>query len=835
MKIGSLIVLIIIVSIQGMAQHVIPLSDNWQMRKAGDQSWMPATVPGCVHTDLLANNAIPDPFIGTNEDSVQWIEREDWEYTCTFTINNKLLHHDFQFLHFEGLDTYADVYLNDSLILQSENMFRSYRIDVRELLHKGDNTLRIYFHSPVNKAALLQAQYPVPLPQDERVFVRKAQYQFGWDWGPRLVTSGIWKPVTLEFDDDLRVRDASFQYTEKENNVVQGMINLSYTSTTVLPYIVTIVETTTGQILFEEEFSHQLPTQNAIPFTFTIPSRWQPYGYGAQSLYHFEVRVHHRRKNYFTKTFSTGFSNIQLHQENDATGSSFYFTVNGEKVFIKGANFIPVHSFPTAATRAQYLNLLSSSREMHINMIRIWGGGIYENEWLYDICDSLGIMVWQDFMYACGMYPDQTVQQTEYNQQVQRLKDHPCIALWCGNNEIDEGWNNWGWQKKYAYTDQDSAWLQSLNIKTFRQQIPEVLFQQQQVKQSYHPSSPTYGWGRKESLTQGDAHYWGVWWGKQPFSTYNKKVPRFMSEYGFQGMPSFSTYQKCTPENQLYLGSPSLKQHQKHPTGFETIAEYMARDFIIPTELKDYIYVSQLLQANGMRVAIEAHRRNMPYCMGTMFWQLNDCWPVASWSVIDYYGDRKAAFYTVKQCYADVMISVLQEDQTVSTWLVNDTPSDMPLTLKYALMTFDGRIIRSDSLPVQLKANSSVQYSELDIKWFLNGYEKNDVVLSISLSDADGQIIAERQHVFVRPADLALKTPEITIDFDAEKPIITITANTFVKNLQLYTDNGELQLSDNFFDLLPNTPKQISLQELPASGLNTLNLRYRNLNTLYAD
>ncbi len=825
----------IFITLTAQAQRaVLPLEAGWTFRKYGDTSWMQAKVPGCVHTDLMRNSAIADPFYGTNEQDVQWVEREDWEYQNIFYLSGKWLKHDHVELQFAGLDTYADVYLNDSLILRADNMFRSWNIDVKDHVRKGANTLYIRFYSPVNKANALEAASEYAYPPDERVFVRKAQYQFGWDWGPRLVTSGIWKPVQLVAHNDMFVRREKFQYTESDNDTARISIELDFQAGDKHNYEIQVRELNTGTMCYSHKYTDHFPTAEVLRFDFAIPARWKPHGMGDQHLYQFEVTVRHHQHTYFHKRYTTGFSNIRLHEEKDATGKSFYFTVDGKPVFIKGANWIPMHSFPTQNTREDYRRLLTEARNMHINMLRVWGGGYYEDDAFYQLCDSLGIMVWQDFMFACAMYPYQPENQLEFDEQVRRLKLHPCIGLWCGNNEIDEGWMNWGWQKQMGYSDADSAHIKQTNDQIFRHDIPEALYISNGVQQSYHPSSPTHGWGRKESMTEGDAHYWGVWWGKQPFSIFNEKVPRFMSEYGFQGMPSMNSYRQFIPADALSLGSAAVKQHQKHPTGFETIATYMQRDYPIPEAFDDYIYISQLLQADGMRTAIEAHRRNRPYCMGTMFWQLNDCWPVASWSVIDHYGNRKAAYYTVEQTYRDALISVHQYDNKIETWLVNDLDRARAVTLTYRLLRTDGRMLDSNTVEVSLPPAASTLFTTLDIPYFLKGADRSRCVLYIQLWEGE-TCIAERSHLFVPPAKLHLQKPNIQVSVSPDGTSLTVQSDTYVRQAYLYTDNRELLLSDNFFDLLPNAPKQISLQPSPEGIPAAGDIRIKCLNFLHSD
>jgi len=827
------IVLAVVLLLGSMhAQTHIPLHSKWEFRRSGDSLWLPAEVPGCIHTDLMRQGKLKDPFYAMQEIEAQWVETANWEYRTKIHADKKLLKQDGIALWFEGLDTYADVFLNDSLILRADNMFRQWQVEIKNLLHVGENDLRILFRSAVLETNVLQEKYQMTLPPDARVFARKAQYQFGWDWGPRLVTTGIWQPVYLKTWNSLEVTKAAFQVREKDNDTASVHLDLQYQAGTRLRHKVLVRETSSGKIVYAKKYPHKLPTLDQIEFDFAIPARWEPHDLGDQPLYHFEVVVSRNRHIYFRKTFTTGFSNIRLHQEPDSSGKAFYFTVNGNPVFIKGANIIPLHSFPSEAGEQEYRQLLWEAKNMGINMLRVWGGGHYFPDIFYNLCDSMGIMVWQDFMFACGMYPYDPTVIYEIEQQGTRLKDHPCIALWCGNNEIDEGWNNWGWQKQFGYTEDDSAYLDGINNKIFRHIIPEALYTGASATQSYHASSPVHGWGRKESMLEGDAHYWGVWWGKMPFDIFNDKVPRFMSEYGFQAMPSMNTIKKMLPPEDRYLYSPALRAHQKHPTGFETINDYMQRDFPVPDALHEYAYVSQLLQAEGMRIAIEAHRRNMPYCMGTMFWQLNDCWPVVSWSVIDFNGDRKASTYAVKRSYQDAMVSVLQKNEHIETWLIQDTKNERPVTVKYALIEFNGHVIDSGSTKAILPANGSILFSELHVPYFLRGHDSAFTCLHIQVYDNDS-LLAEKVHFFTKPKDLRTNRPEFSIQVDPVSQIITVTSNTLVYGAHLYSNDGELKLSDNFMHLLPNVPKQIYLQQIPSTGFPLLeDLRIECLNDL---
>jgi beta-mannosidase len=539
------------------------LNGRWQFREAGKGLWLPAIVPGTVHTDLMQAGRIPDPFYRDNEQKVQWVSSKDWEYRTRFTLRKDQLRNPFLELVFEGLDTYADVYLNGTLALTADNMFRTWKMSVKHLLHAGCNDIRIRFHSAEKRAdSLAQAALPLVRPSDNnRLYVRKAQYHWGWDWGPRLVTAGIWRSVYIK------------------------------------------------------GYEHPAAATDA----------WKK-----------------------------GLPHVALVQEADSIGRNFYFKIDGQPVFMKGANWIPADVFLPRVGKSKYRSLLRSAKEAHCNMLRVWGGGVYEDDAFYDLCDSLGIMVWQDFMFAGAMYPGDTQFMDNVRREaidnIMRLRRHKCIVLWCGNNEIDEAWNNWGWQRQFHITPADSGMLREDYQRLFEELLPQLVKEYDGTR-PYISTSPLHGWGRRESMTEGDSHYWGVWWGQEPIEKYKEKIPRFMSEYGMQAMPDWETICQYALPADRDTGSTVMKAHQKHPAGYRTLAVYLAQNGYRGATFKAFAAATQELQSKALATAITAHLNAAPYCMGTLFWQFNDCWPVTSWSVIDYYGRRKKGYYTVKRLY----------------------------------------------------------------------------------------------------------------------------------------------------------------------------------------
>ncbi len=544
----------------------IELNTYWQFYHPENKKWYKATVPGTIHTDLLDNKLIPDPYDRDNEAKLQWIGERDWEYRTSFDVDAATFAKQHIVLQFDGLDTYADVYLNGTCILQADNMFRGWGIQVKKLLRRTKNLLSIHFYSAQRKAdSLARAMLPLVLPDNNRVFVRKAQYHFGWDWGPKFVTCGIWKKIKLE--------------------------------------------------------------------SWNGPRFW----------------VYYRGNT----------NTVRLVQNKDTSGTSFYFEKDGTPIYCKGANWIPGDMFLPRLTKADYRRMLQSAKDANMNMLRVWGGGIYEDDAFYDLCDSLGIMVWQDLMFAGGMVPGDehffNNVHEEIKYQLNRLGHHPCIVLWCGNNEVDEAWHNWGWQQDFKLHGIDSARVWHNYERMFKDSIPKWIHEND-GNRPYISTSPMHGWGHAESMTEGDSHYWGLWWGLEDWEIFKTRTGRFISEYGMQSMPNWNTCTSFTLPGDRILNSPIIQAHQKAVNGFNKIDHYLTRYFtdastLSKLTLEEYSYLTQCMQYYILKNAIAVQRSQYPRNMGTLLWQLNDCWPVASWSITDYSRQPKAAWYAVKEAY----------------------------------------------------------------------------------------------------------------------------------------------------------------------------------------
>ena len=796
------------------------LKTAWQFRKKSNNNWYPANIPGTVHTDLFNSSLIPNPFFGTNEQKLQWIEDETWEYQTVFNLEDNIFNKSHIELNFKGLDTYAELRLNDSLILKADNMFRSWKIDCKSLLKKTGNKLNILFQSPmrINSANVDRLPYHLPAGNDRAnkkvsVFTRKAPYHFGWDWGPRFVTAGIWRPIEVIAWNTAKLTDFQIYNLNVSDNRADLMADVKIESD--INQVITLKLLNGDKLIVEKGISLK-KGQNSFKHEFLVqsPKLWWTNGLGEAHLYNFTIEISEGEVLIDQKTTRFGIRTVEIIQEQDSLGKSFYFKLNGVPVFMKGANYIPQDNFLPRVSNKKYEELIFAAKKVHMNMLRVWGGGIYENEIFYDLCDENGILIWQDFMFACSMYPGDSAFLSNVEQEaienVKRIRNHPCIALWCGNNEMQVAWERWGYQKAFGYSKADSAKIYDDYLKVFDDILPKVVNKLDSGR-FYWPSSPNSapsGWD--EEAQTGDMHYWDVWWGKKPFSAFEKNVGRFMSEYGFQSLPPYSTIKSFSADSNRYLVSPIMKSHNKHPVGFETIDEYMRRDYKVPVDLNNYVFISQLLQAEGMKIAIEAHRRSMPHCMGTLYWQFNDCWPVASWSGIDYYGKWKAFHYYLRKLYAPVLVSPIYQNGKLDVYVVSDYLEDKNVQLKIRLMDFYGNELWNYDREITMKANFSKVYFTKEFNDIVKKHNENKIFLHVKILE-NGQLHAENNLFFAKIKDLMLPKSEIKYNtvYEHGKFGVKMISDVFTKNVFIDYPDDKGNFSDNYFDLLPGKLKTI--------------------------
>ncbi|MEY8553320.1 glycoside hydrolase family 2 protein [Bacteroides uniformis] len=819
------------------------LHEGWKFRQARLTNWYPATVPGVVHTDLLQNKIIEDPFFRLNERGLQWIDKEDWVYETCFTLAADMMRKENMELVFEGLDTYADVYLNDECILKADNMFRRWSIPVRQYIREENNILKVYFHSPVKidvpKWDALPYQYPASNDQSENgglfnkkisIFARKAGYHYGWDWGPRLVTSGIWRPVYIMAWSDLRINDVFIEQKEvgAGRAVIAGHVELD-ADKDMDGVLVTITDEATGRVLGEWQADLKRGTNRVtVDFVLHKPKLWWSNGLGEPFLYRFRTDIIAGGELLDSKTERVGIRSLKVVHQPDKDGHTFYIELNGRPVFAKGANYIPSDNFLPRVTPENYKKTILDAAGVNMNMLRVWGGGIYENDVFYDLCDEHGIMIWQDFMFACSMYPVEGALLDNIHQEavdnVKRLRNHACIALWCGNNECQDAWLGWGWKceierqnKEYA----DKIWAQ------YRQQyhvtLPGVV-REYAPGTFYWPSSPFAFEGEMSGTTDGDRHYWSVWHGKAPISDYDSEKSRFFSEYGFQSFPEFDSVKRYAPYPEDWdIRSEVMMSHQRggdHANGL--IETYLLNEYKKPRDFRAFLYMNHVLQGDAIKTAIESHRRQMPYNMGTLFWQHNDCWPVASWASRDYYGRWKAQHYYTRKVYDDILISPVVEGDDLKVYAVSDRLENTSGRLQLQVCQFDGTVVHHWGKSVGISGNDSRVCFSAPLAKLLEGANRGTVYVRVDYTDKSGRVyhnnycLGKQKDMDYPKVDLQTEVRSIEGGYE-----VTVSADKFARAVCLSVADNESVYSDNYFDVQPKSSVQVQVRtRLSAEAFN---------------
>lgn len=781
--------------------ELFSLNGAWQVRQVGGDEWLPASVPGGVHTDLLAAGTIPDPFEGDNELAVQWVAEQDWEYRRTFEIDTALLAHDSVELVCDGLDTLAEVRLNGSVLGSTDNMFRQYRWDVRDLLRAGSNEMQIVFGSPVCYTAAKQAARALPEVNDPLPggpYLRKVPSHYGWDWGPKLAAIGIWRNVRLEASTTARLDDVHLRQRHTEGTVtISATVQIRRWDDA--PLVATLLLTAPDGST--QQASAALSEDSAtLEIVVDDPQVWWPNGYGAQPLYTAEVTLGSGDTTLDTRSYGLGLRTVELRQEPDEWGRSFTFVINGQPIFAKGANWIPADSFPTRITPAQLDDLLESAAAAHHNMLRIWGGGYYEDEHLYDTCDRLGLLVWQDWMFACAVYPLPDLLATlrdEVRQNIRRLRHRACLALWCGNNEIETAWVDWGWGARPELDD-----LRAAYDEFFHHTLPEWVAADD-PDTAYWPSSPSSGTPMENpnGTSQGDVHQWAVWHALEPFSHYRSTRARFVSEFGFQSLPHMDTVATYAQPQDWNMTSYIMEHHQKNAGGNGRIITYLTNHFRMPRDFSGLVYLSQLLQAEAMRVGVEYWRRE-PACSGALYWQLNDCWPVASWASIDYQRRWKAAHYASRRFFAPLLLSIEDNGDQMGVFLTNDTSDTWHGEVRWSLETLDGTVLQSDVLAVEAAPHATTAVAALDFAGQLDRAQRRRTVLVGELRQ-NGEVLHTALATFVPTKHLDLEDPNISVDMqqNGDQLAIQLRARGLARFVELSLYGADVRFSDNYFDL----------------------------------
>jgi len=831
------------------------LATGWRFRLAPGSAaaqahpeaaaWRAAHVPGSVQTDLLAAGAIGDPFHRDNEAALQWIGLADWQYQLPLAIDATTLRHAHVELVFDGLDTFADVSLNGHPLLTADNMFRRWRVPVKSVLQAGSNTLLVTLHSPITRLQpwLLRQPYALPGEFDSAFgdepkgkqtsnYVRKANYQYGWDWGPRYVTEGIWQPVRLETWDDLRLADVHIAQQHVDADVAQLLaqfdIHADHAGKAQLRLAWSAPDGSRRNVMQEASLEAG-DNRLDLPLRIERPQRWWPAGYGAPNLYHFHAEVVVAGKVVASIERDTGLRSVELRRQRDRWGRSFAFVVNGVPVFAKGANLIPFDSFPERVTEARMRQVLQSARNANMNMLRVWGGGYYQSDAFYAMADRLGLMIWQDFMFGGAVPPYDTAfrenTRIEATEQVMRLRDHPSIVLWCGNNEVQTGWESWPDRKKFAQAigPAERARVEK-GMRTLFGETLRGVVQRYAPEVPYWASSPSTDFdGPANVPDDGDMHVWDVWAGSAPIEDYLKTTPRFQSEYGLQSFPAMATIRSFAAPADLSTDSPVMRAHQKFDggNGNQRLLFYIRKYYGEPKDFASFVYLSQVMQAEGIELAADHLRSARPQSMGSLYWQLNDVWPGASWSSMDYFGRWKALQFHARRFYAPVRVAPIRRDGRTDVFLISDRTTPLDAQLRTRVMDVDGRLLHENIEPVQMPPLASIRAAELADAALLQGADPHRSFAVFELVEQGRPV--SRHLLYFEPA-LTLQLPDPDLHAELADSGHGIVLSVHAKRLarEVWIDFGSLdaQVSDNAFDMLPG--ERIELQIIGATSIASL-------------
>jgi len=794
---------------------------KWTFRDCSNDKWMPAQVPGCVHQDLRRAGQIPDPFHGTNELDLQWIEHRDWEYRATFKVTKALQAEAVIELVADGLDTLATVSLNGRTIARTANMFTPHRWNVARRLQAGDNEICIRFKATKDYLAKQHAERDLrefndPVGNSNRI--RKEQCQFGWDWGPRFVTAGIWQGIRLEGWTGNRLD--SVMVTQRHPKSGRVYLDLK-------PELASADDEASCEWVLSFA-GKAVGGGTGTTIRIDQPQLWWPAGQGTQPLYTLAVTVHAGHGEVVgTWEKRIGLRTIGLDQSKDEWGHAFQFVVNGRAIFAKGANWIPAHSFVAGLQRSDYQRDLQSAVEANMNMMRVWGGGIYETEAFYDWCDELGLMVWQDFCFACTQYPGgedfMDLVRPEAEAQVRRLRHRASLALWCGNNEI------WWLNKDQLRENADPTQRQEYE-RLFHEVLPEAIAAHD-PRTSYWPSSPYRPGGKTDHAdgeSSGDTHFWDVWHSRRPVQDYEKWKFRFVSEFGMQSYSSPATNRTFCPADDDNVFGPVMENHQKNAAGNQIMSDYVSRLYRYPKSQDDLIYLSQLNQAHCMQFGVEHYRRLSPRCMGALYWQINDTWPVASWSSIEFTGRWKALHYVAKRFLAPQLISGRRQGEEVTTignyrkssvdgvelWTVNDAPETVKATARWTVMHVDGRRLGRGTKSVVLAPGVGVKQHTLKLAALVEKHSRDHFYVRLQL--LVGRREVSSQTVFLAPVrfvDLPAAKTRVDLQMrDPQTADLTITSSAFQHRFAFDLPQAGDRADDNYFDLYPDEPKSITIR-----------------------
>ncbi len=795
---------------------------QWQLFHPIKKTWLEAGTHNSVQQILIESGELPDPFVEENEVLFQWIEKYEWEFNSNFKISAAQFQNEFLELEFPGIDTYASVYLNGKLIFKAENAFHPYRYQIKELVQVGDNNLRVVFTSPVNyhRQAFKDRGTKLPAPNDVGEIAvssmsRKPQYQFGWDWAPRINAIGFLKPVQVHAYNNNRVLLAKVDTKSIEDKEANVRLALQFA-------VQQNGKVNVKSELFGEFKNVEIKNgQLEIPAVLKSPKLWWPRGYGAQNLYTDNWVVSTESGAIIANTaVRFGVRTSKVIQEEDQWGTSFLFEINGVPVFCKGANYIPQDVFTNRITDSSIVEMVEQMRISNFNMVRVWGGGFYQEEALYNACDEAGIMVWQDLMFACAMYPgdEQFLKnvENELNYQIPRISAHPSVVLFNGNNEVEVAWKYWGFQLKYLIGPKMQKEMERDYNKLFKELAPKTVENLTSIP--YMHTSPLSHWGKDEFYRHGTQHYWGVWHGSDPIEDFGVKSGRFNAEYGFQSFPEYSTLLKFSSKKDWSLTSSVMKNHQKSYVGNGMIQKQSDILYGKSQSFEEFVYLSQLTQSKAVSIAISSHRLDYPRVMGTLYWQLNDCWPAPSWSSIDYYGNWKALQYQVKDDYEDV--AVLAKTETIGNeiyFLKSDQPKNFETVLTYDIYNLNGKKIFSKTEKIYIHGNWQ---QEICDECRTEEYMSQNYVIQFKWQNAAGVELTRsfthlpKERVVASKKDVQMSLMDIN---PTDKTAVLVIKNKVpLIDFWVFSSKLGVRFDRNFVQLLPGEHRiAISFNEIP--------------------
>lgn len=798
------------------------LNGDWEVTNAKGTHTTAARVPGCIHLDLLRARLIPDPYFRDNEDRLQWIGEEDWIYRRRFHLKADILNAANLLLRADGLDTFAEIIVNGQSIAETNNMFRYWEFDLKPAVHAGENEIAIHFKSPFPYMRSCQAGhflFHTGLDHHRANggnWVRKESCNFGWDWGPTLVTCGIWRPLTILAFSHPRLED--FHVLQKHGS--DGSVSLHMRATVTKESsdkamsLSWFLRHPDGQV--ERVDLHHGDNDEAATILIPQPQLWWPAGMGAQPLYEVEVCLCDSMGQVWdTQKKKLGLRQLTLVQENDAWGRSFFFRVNGQSFFAKGANWIPADTFDNRIEKEDLRDLLASAKAANMNCLRVWGGGIYERDDFYDLCDEMGLCLWQDFMFACSAYPAHDKDflanvRVEAVQNVRRLRHHASIILWCGNNELE--------QIEGLVGEQPGA-MSWHHYETLFEDILGSVVAELDPSRPYLPSSehsPVGDRSKSGDPRWGDAHLWRVWHGREPFEWYRTSYHRFCSEFGFQSLPHPETVASYTNPGERNLTSYIMERHQRSPIGNSAIMDYLLSWFQLPVGWKNTVWLSQILQSLAIKYAVEHWRRNMPRCMGALFWQLNDCWPVASWSSIDSAHRWKALHYAARRFFAPTLLSVVETpaNGTLDLYLTHDGVETHNVDIAVTAETTEGKEVYAHTVKTHLPSNGAAHVATLDVQALLSEHGSRRLLFFARLL-CNGAEEHRDLVLFARPKHLELVSPLLKASILSgcrNKAVIQVSTDKPALWVWLtLRGEPETRFSDNFFHLRSGESRDIIL------------------------